>query len=561
MNKRRFIIETISFCAIWIVFFVASFLTLYFNSKNEANEVLLSNLNSAESLFDGNDMDFTNLDKAYKDSNIRISITQKESDGSYEIIYDSKGLTKESLYGEEFDSDKLGQMIIRTSAYNEKYLYIAIKDRENPHYYVRAAIQQSYAMSASFNFLIYGSIAFIILDSVYVLYRYREYKNTIRPLSKQIKNLASLANYDINFKDDLLALTKVSDAISTALNNQLQAYKSEKEKSDEILKSISQGYIVLNQNREIVLFNPEAEKIFGKEEKEVINSNIYSLLGGNKFNGEINSFLASTKTSTSFYFNFNNRIYNADVYKTNKKTTIIVLNDVTEKRNAEKMKADFFSNASHELKSPLTAILGYQQLIEQEVVTSREDILDLVARSEKEAQRMASLINDMLTITRLEDQMQKQIEEFNIIEILSNSIETCKINARQKNITVTAKISGNLIVNAQKIDIQMLFNNILENAVKYNKEGGMIEIRFNKNKNTVTIKDSGIGIEKQNIPHIFERFYRVDNSRVKTNVQGTGLGLSIVKHICQNYSIDISVDSVFGSYTEFKLDFTNLKHK
>ena len=225
------------------------------------------------------------------------------------------------------------------------------------------------------------------------------------------------------------------------------------------------------------------------------------------------------------------------------------------------MKADFFSNASHELKSPLTAILGYQQLIEQEVVTSREDILDLVSRSEKEAQRMASLINDMLTITRLEDQMQKQIEKFNIIEILSNSIETCKINARQKNITVTAKINGNLIVNAQKIDIQMLFNNILENAVKYNKEGGTIEIRFNKNKNTVTIKDSGIGIEKQNIPHIFERFYRVDNSRVKTNVQGTGLGLSIVKHICQNYNIDISVDSVFGSYTEFKLDFTNLKDK
>lgn len=561
MNKRRFIIETISFCAIWIVFFIASFLTLYFNSKNEANEVLLSNLNSAESLFDGNDMDFTNLDKAYKDSNIRISITQKESDGSYEIIYDSKGLTKESLYGEEFDSDKLGQMIIRTSAYNEKYLYIAIKDRENPHYYVRAAIQQSYAMSASFNFLIYGSIAFIILDSIYVIYRCREYKNTIRPLSKQIKNLASLANYDVSFKDDLLALTKVSDAISTALNNQLQAYKSEKEKSDEILKSISQGYIVLNQEREIVLFNPEAEKIFEKEEKEVINSNIYSLLGGNKFNGEINSFLASTKTSTSFYFNLNNRIYNADVYKTNKKTTIIVLNDVTEKRNAEKMKADFFSNASHELKSPLTAILGYQQLIEQEVVTSREDILDLVSRSEKEAQRMASLINDMLTITRLEDQMQKQIEKFNIIEILSNSIETCKINARQKNITVTAKINGNLIVNAQKIDIQMLFNNILENAVKYNKEGGTIEIRFNKNKNTVTIKDSGIGIEKQNIPHIFERFYRVDNSRVKTNVQGTGLGLSIVKHICQNYNIDISVDSVFGSYTEFKLDFTNLKDK
>lgn len=561
MNKRRFIIETISFCAIWIVFFIASFLTLYFNSKNEANEVLLSNLNSAESLFDGNDMDFTNLDKAYKDSNIRISITQKESDGSYEIIYDSKGLTKESLYGEEFDSDKLGQMIIRTSAYNEKYLYIAIKDRENPHYYVRAAIQQSYAMSASFNFLIYGSIAFIILDSIYVIYRCHEYKNTIRPLSKQIKNLASLANYDVSFKDDLLALTKVSDAISTALNNQLQAYKSEKEKSDEILKSISQGYIVLNLEREIVLFNPEAEKIFEKEEKEIINSNIYSLLGGNKFNGEINSFLASTKTSTSFYFNLNNRIYNADVYKTNKKTTIIVLNDVTEKRNAEKMKADFFSNASHELKSPLTAILGYQQLIEQEVVTSREDILDLVSRSEKEAQRMASLINDMLTITRLEDQMQKQIEKFNIIEILSNSIETCKINARQKNITVTAKINGNLIVNAQKIDIQMLFNNILENAVKYNKEGGTIEIRFNKNKNTVTIKDSGIGIEKQNIPHIFERFYRVDNSRVKTNVQGTGLGLSIVKHICQNYSIDISVDSVFGSYTEFKLDFTNLKDK
>lgn len=561
MNKRRFIIETISFCAIWIVFFITSFLTLYFNSKNEANEVLLSNLNSAESLFDGNDMDFTNLDKAYKDSNIRISITQKESDGSYEIIYDSKGLTKESLYGEEFDSDKLGQMIIRTSAYNEKYLYIAIKDRENPHYYVRAAIQQSYAMSASFNFLIYGSIAFIILDSIYVIYRCREYKNTIRPLSKQIKNLASLANYDVSFKDDLLALTKVSDAISTALNNQLQAYKSEKEKSDEILKSISQGYIVLNQEREIVLFNPEAEKIFEKEEKEVINSNIYSLLGGNKFNGEINSFLASTKNSTSFYFNLNNRIYNADVYKTNKKTTIIVLNDVTEKRNAEKMKADFFSNASHELKSPLTAILGYQQLIEQEVVTSREDILDLVSRSEKEAQRMASLINDMLTITRLEDQMQKQIEKFNIIEILSNSIETCKINARQKNITVTAKINGNLIVNAQKIDIQMLFNNILENAVKYNKEGGTIEIRFNKNKNTVTIKDSGIGIEKQNIPHIFERFYRVDNSRVKTNVQGTGLGLSIVKHICLNYNIDISVDSVFGSYTEFKLDFTNLKDK
>ena len=215
------------------------------------------------------------------------------------------------------------------------------------------------------------------------------------------------------------------------------------------------------------------------------------------------------------------------------------------------MKKEFFANASHELKSPLTSIIGYQELIKEGIIKDNNEIKNISEKTLKESIRMKNIVLDMLELSKLESKEVKEIERLNLKEIIEDIISSNEVLIKQKNIKITANLKD-FYINSSFEDIQKLLSNIISNAINYNNING--EMVLILKDNSFICKDTGIGIKKEDLPRIFERFYRVDKSRSKEN-SGTGLGLAIVKHICLNYHYKIKVDSKFGLGTTFTIIF------
>lgn len=235
---------------------------------------------------------------------------------------------------------------------------------------------------------------------------------------------------------------------------------------------------------------------------------------------------------------------------TNSHVALLMI-DVTLQENMNSLKREFFANASHELKSPLTSILGYQQLIQQGILITNEEIQDATLRTIKEAQRMNKLIIEMLDLSRLENNVQTILEDVNVSKIINDCLQELKPLIEKKNIEVVTNIEDVTLTTSQS-DLYKLIKNIIDNAVIYNNQNGKITINLRKNE--LTISDNGIGISKEDLEHIFERFYRVDKARSKES-SGTGLGLSIVKHICILYGYKINIESKIGKGTDIKIIF------
>lgn len=222
-----------------------------------------------------------------------------------------------------------------------------------------------------------------------------------------------------------------------------------------------------------------------------------------------------------------------------------------------KQKEEFFANASHELKTPLTAMVGLTELIlarETDEVTHRQ-----TERIHKESLRLSELISDMLKLSMLEGNIVCQPGvEVSVREIAGEVL--AELSEAIKAKSLTAEIHGSCTVIADEKRIYEILQNLVSNAVNYNKPGGVVEIILEEKDgiSSVTVRDSGIGISEENIPHLCERFYRVDKSRSK-KTGGTGLGLAIVKHICALYNAKFTIKSKLGEGTEVTVSFDKNK--
>ena len=228
---------------------------------------------------------------------------------------------------------------------------------------------------------------------------------------------------------------------------------------------------------------------------------------------------------------------------------LMVIRDVTDKRMSEQLKADFFANAGHELKTPLTAISGFAELLENGLVPKdKKDYY--IGKILTEAKRMSTIISDILEISSLENKTTaEEVTDCKLSEICTAVKECLEPAACAKNVTV--ELSGDsFTVRAAYKHIYELVENIVSNAIKYNKDGGRVEITLHDVGETgcIYVRDNGIGIPKESLNRVFERFYRVDKGR-STKEGSTGLGLSIVKHIVNCYGGTVTLDSELGKGT------------
>lgn len=225
-------------------------------------------------------------------------------------------------------------------------------------------------------------------------------------------------------------------------------------------------------------------------------------------------------------------------------------------KEAEKYRRDFTANVSHELKTPLTSINGYAEMLATGIA-KEEDIIKFANIIHKEGTRLLGLIDSIINLSKLEDETyskaQISFEAMDLYEIASNIISRLDHRAREKDIDLT--ISGeSTIINGNKRMIEDLISNLLDNAIKYNKPNGQVNVSINKFNKTGNIKvsDTGMGISKEDQARVFERFYRVDKSRTK-KINGTGIGLSIVKHIVEYHNGKIFLNSEVDKGTEIEI--------
>lgn len=239
------------------------------------------------------------------------------------------------------------------------------------------------------------------------------------------------------------------------------------------------------------------------------------------------------------------------------KPLVDALKQEKEKQKAlDKQKKQFTANVSHELKTPLTSIAGYAELIEAGIA-KEPDIKPFAATIRKQALRLVTLSEDIIQLSQLDENDEHGIvfSSVDIYETAKGCIEALSINAKAKGIEITLE-GESTFIRANPTLLEELIYNLCDNAIRYNKENGKIIVKISSDENgcILSVKDTGIGIEEKYQEHIFERFFRVDKSRSKAT-GGTGLGLAIVKHIAQIHGAQINIDSVLGTGTTITVHF------
>ena len=385
----------------------------------------------------------------------------------------------------------------------------------------------------------------ILLVAILVLIKILS-KYVIYPVDKLIKSGEKINNSN---KEDMI------DMMTSELENKLSEVSSQKNQIETILLHMTDGIIAFNRQGEIILINPAAKQLLSIGPEDNTFDDIFQ-----KFKLDINMekiIYLENWTSTEQRIEVEDKFVN--VYFAPFKDeldrpdgVIAVVQDITEHVKLDNMQKEFVADVSHELKTPITSIMGYADtLLEGDYdKETQEKFLNVIA---SESRRMARLVTDLLTLSRYDNNKNKTKKvQFDLGDLVKKCQEKLAIEIKKKNHDVKCFVTADVpLVYADKDDIERVILNILTNSIKYTKENGEIKIYvgFVYNDAYIKIFDNGIGIPEEDLSRIFERFYRVDKARTR-EMGGTGLGLSIAKEILDKNGGSIDIKSVVGKGTE-----------
>lgn len=316
-----------------------------------------------------------------------------------------------------------------------------------------------------------------------------------------------------------------------------------KDEFELITKNMREGLVLLDKNRNVLTINSAAMTIFGTDENCVGNE---FLMINRRY--EITSAIekALKDGHAEIRARLNEKEYQFDISRieTDGETVgeVILVFDITEQADAERLRREFTANVSHELKTPLQTITGSAELIENGLV-KQEDMSRFVGHIREEATRLVTLVEDIIRLSQLDEQTELPKENVSLFEVASEACGVLRDSADKKDITLSVSGDSGNVYGVKHLLFEIIYN-LCDNAVKYTPDGGKVEVDISETENgiTLTVSDNGIGIAPEHQSRIFERFYRVDKSHSKKS-GGTGLGLSIVKHAVQYHGGKISIVS------------------
>lgn len=550
MKRKILWIEIVSTILALLILFVVS--SIYVNNQNHktAEDELNSYSNIACEVFDGDNFDELKTIITSASKEIRVTVI----DTTGEVIIDSSLIEADNHLNRE-ELQKLGECVTRYSDSLElNMMYLAKMD---DGYYIRLALPVEPLNTFINNYIVFGLITLLVVLSVSIVITSFLYNKTLKPIKYEINKLENVLGNELTNDTDFELLSSKINELTLLLNEKVTSLSNEKEKSKYILDNMNQGLVLLNDEGKIELINKYSLSLFNFEQDYILDKNYMYLFRDMLIQEKIENCIKNNQEEQLIFdldgrkfLLYINMLKTSWSNATNSHVALLMV-DVTLQENMNSLKREFFANASHELKSPLTSIIGYQQLIQQGILTTNEEIQDATLRTIKEAQRMNKLIIEMLDLSRLENNVQTILEDVNVSKVINDCLLELKPSIENKNIEVITNLNELNLVTSQS-DLYKLIKNLVDNAIVYNDKNGKLLIELKKNK--LTISDTGVGISKEDLEHIFDRFYRVDKARSKES-SGTGLGLSIVKHICLLYGYKINVVSKIGKGTTFTILF------
>lgn len=402
----------------------------------------------------------------------------------------------------------------------------------------------------------------IILIIVLLLVNKKLVDKLLKPIDYASEHLHrdDFSTQKLDVYDELSPFIRTIERKNKDIKEYIERLENKEATVSEILRNMNEGLVLIDPELKVLQLNEAAKKLFkASMQANYMDMDIVRLTRSQEVSDKLKE-LVKTHKASSFELMADEdslKIYLSPIESGSALTGIIMLVlDVNDEKKAEKLRREFSANVSHELKSPLTSISGYAELIKNGMVKD-EDIKKFSGIIFDEAGQMLRLIENIILISKLDEKPElKCEEEVSIKETIDEILDLYKGKIDAKNLSVECHIEEGLKKNVPLGMLSELYRNLISNAIKYNKDGGKIIISVEKRGDNIISKitDTGIGLEKDEIPRIFERFYMVDKGRNR-NTNSTGLGLAIVKHIVEDMGGTIDVTSTVGEGTTFKIIF------
>ena len=549
-----------------LLMFASGIVAVNLNTKNVVNERLKEETELAATLM--NESSDFSLFNQYK-NNPDLRITVFDLDGN--VLYESDTTA-------ELENHANREEIINAIAGNpttvERYsntfkcdmTYYAVKTAlaDDSEVVLRLAVRSSQVTSyitSLIPLLIVVLALSLIISFVLSNLLSRSVSAKVTEIGDSLKSLNSGEYIPIKTdmsEPELFGVLNQINELNANIHNHIRVADGERVKLNSVLDNVSQSIIALDSMRKIVFANKSAFSMFNGTYRDIGRDLIF-LIENLEIYEDITSHLHENHTFTCAYNEMTLSVVISNVTDeaiSDEISAIIIITDITQEKLIQKQKSDFFANASHELKTPITVMQGFAEVL------MNKDGMDEVAKKQltriyKESLRLGSLITDMLMLSKIEsgDAPKIDLTDIKLEELTKEVFDGFSEKISGRNLKTA--VIGSAQLTADQTMISEIVENLVSNAIKYNKDGGSIIVSIEETEKGVSlqVKDTGIGIEKEHIPRLCERFYRVDKSHSK-RIGGTGLGLAIVKHICAINDAILSIDSVYGEGTTVTVDFS-----
>jgi len=558
MKKRLFLYTTLLLLVGLLGFFGISVYITHLNNLNLAKDMVIETARNYAGLYDFN----TDL-AAFVKTGGDMRITIIAPDGT--VLADSRPLDismlENHLERPEIQAAANGSpaaFVRYSSSLGVNMIYYSLKVSGGDSFvFLRAAVPVAKIDAYLYQSLPLLIIVLLIVSLLCFVLSRGMVVNITKPLESVENKMRLLVSGEYTPEpiaesyEEINQLTRGIDEVAQILQNSFIDLRNEKSKLNYILDNIGDGLIVLDEDKKITLINSAALNIFNVK-PDIIGKNFNYLSYENTLTDAVNESVTHAGGAL-FELSLNGRIFLIAIKRLPETgLTMVALSDVTENRENARHREEFFANASHELKTPLTCIKGFNELAA--INNKDENLNKYIDGIIRETDRMLTLIGDMLKLSELENTKGITPVDVSLAKVVNEVQDSLSTAINEKAIIFEA--TGDAEVSAEPEHVYELIKNLIENAVRYNDQGGRVTVTIESDKkgSWLFIFDDGIGISPEEQTRIFERFYRVEKSR-SVRSGGTGLGLSIVKHICALYDWKLSLKSKPGVGTEVSVMF------
>ncbi|KGX93387.1 alkaline phosphatase [Pontibacillus halophilus JSM 076056 = DSM 19796] len=393
---------------------------------------------------------------------------------------------------------------------------------------------------------------------------FEKYVKPIRSASRVANELAEgnyrARTYEGHF-GEAAQLTHSINVLARNLQEMTMQQEMQQDRLEAVINNMGSGLMLIDEKGYINLVNRAFLESFGGGKFDYLGFLYYEAVDQEEIHKSVKSvFMTEDRVRESFILPLQierrfMEVVGAPIFSEGKewKGVVLVFHDITELKNLEQMRKDFVANVSHELKTPITSIRGFSETLLEGAMDDaglREQFLSIIL---KESQRLQSLITDLLELSKLEkEEFQLQLEQVQIKELIEDIVPIVLHQAQEKGVSLETDLTVNPVIEGDSARLKQVIINLITNAINYTQQSGSVYVHLSELQHEIKIAvtDTGVGIPEEDIPRIFERFYRVDKARSR-NSGGTGLGLAIVKHIVEAHQGRIEVESVYEEGTTF----------